>query len=87
MPVMTMDMPKAIPLRRVRVGDSGTLVVTRAANATIQRLMAMGLMPGAAVKVARVAPLGDPIVLETGGFQVSLRKKEAEGLAIEVGER
>jgi ferrous iron transport protein A len=87
MPATLMDLDAAIPLQSVRPGDAGRLVVQGAANATIQRLMAMGLMPGTFVKVIRVAPLGDPIVLETHGFQVSLRKREAHGLAIEAGAR
>lgn len=75
--------PGITPIQRVRTGDRGRLVLTGCAGATVQRLMAMGLVPGTAVSVLRVAPLGDPIILQTGAFQVSLRRNEAEGLAIE----
>ncbi|MEX2215794.1 MAG: FeoA domain-containing protein [Phycisphaeraceae bacterium] len=76
---------KVVPIAGVRVGHAGRLAVTGACDCTLQRLMAMGLLPGAQVKVIRIAPLGDPIVLQTSGFQVSLRKAEAKGLAIELG--
>jgi ferrous iron transport protein A len=68
------------------VGDRGRLAVAglaAGADATVQRLMSMGLIPGAAVEVVRVAPLGDPIMLEVAGYQVSLRRGEAAGLGIE----
>ena len=80
---MPATMTQLIPLRDVHVGDTGRLRVTDAPSSTLQRLMAMGLLPGLLVRVARVAPLGDPIVLEAGKFQVRLRKHEADGMGIE----
>ncbi len=68
--------------REVRTGDAGRLVLCGAIDATLQRLMAMGLTPGVHVKVLRIAPLGDPIILEVGGVQLSLRRKETEGLGL-----
>lgn len=43
----------------------------------------MGLTPGTALRVLRVAPLGDPVVIEVRGYQLSLRKAEASALSIE----
>ena len=77
------DEVRITPLRQVRIGATGRLVVAGAATATVQRLMAMGLVPGTTVTIIRVAPLGDPIMLQAGAFQVTLRKGEADGLAIE----
>jgi Fe2+ transport system protein FeoA len=48
-----------------------------------QRLIAMGLLPGTEFIVSRLAPLGDPIEIEVRGYALSLRKGEAEMLAIE----
>jgi ferrous iron transport protein A len=48
-----------------------------------QRLMAMGLTPGVEFSLTRVAPLGDPVEIQVRGFSMSLRKAEAELLAIE----
>lgn len=71
-----------LALEKVRAGDEGFLWFVGAADATVQRLMSMGLIPGAFVKVVRVAPLGDPIMLEICGYQVCVRRREAAALAI-----
>lgn len=47
------------------------------------KLLAMGLIPGTAFTVSRVAPLGDPIEIEVRGYALSLRKSEAAILKIE----
>ena len=47
-----------------------------------QRLMEMGLIEGAAVKVVRVAPLGDPLEVEVQGYYLSLRRSEAEKVEV-----
>jgi len=49
-----------------------------------RRLMDMGLVPGEAVQVVKVAPLGDPIEVTVKSYCLSLRKQEAEGIAVEV---
>jgi ferrous iron transport protein A len=48
----------------------------------MQRLMSMGLVPGVTVKVIRVAPLGDPVMLEVSGYQVCIRRRESEFLTL-----
>ena len=47
-------------------------------------MMDMGLVPGADVKVLRVAPLGDPIEFSVKGYSLSLRKSEAKTITVEV---
>ncbi len=49
-----------------------------------RRLMDMGLLPGEEILVQKVAPLGDPIEIRVKSYSLSLRKKEAEGIAVEV---
>lgn len=46
------------------------------------RLMEMGLLPGTTVKVARIAPLGDPIDIVVRGYHLSLRKAEAREVTV-----
>ncbi len=41
-----------------------------------RKLLAMGLIPGASLRVKRIAPLGDPIQFEVNGFSLSLRREE-----------
>lgn len=72
-----------IPMEAARSGQAGRLVLADQSTPTLQRLMSMGLTAGVQVKVIRVAPLGDPIMLEVNGYQVGLRRREAEGLLIE----
>ena len=48
------------------------------------KLMAMGLVKGTEFSVTRVAPMGDPVEIEVRGFALSLRKAEANALAVEV---
>jgi ferrous iron transport protein A len=47
------------------------------------RLMEMGLTPGVELRVVGVAPLGDPLELELRGYRLSVRKSEAQRVAIE----
>jgi ferrous iron transport protein A len=46
--------------------------------------MDMGVLVGEVVKVEKVAPLGDPIEITVKSYKLSLRKREAEGIAVEV---
>jgi Fe2+ transport system protein FeoA len=48
------------------------------------RLMELGLVPGARVRLVRVAPLGDPLVVALRGAELSLRKAEARLVTIEL---
>ena len=47
------------------------------------KLMEMGCIPGEKVKVAQIAPLGDPISIEVAGYKLSLRINEAEKILVE----
>lgn len=49
-----------------------------------RRLMDMGVIAGEEIGVEKVAPLGDPLEVTIKGYRLSLRKKEAEGIIIEV---
>lgn len=66
----------------LRLGQSGQVQGILGGGAVCQRLMAMGLLPGTTVKLIRIAPLGDPITVETEGCQLSIRRAEAAGLEL-----
>ncbi len=53
------------------------------ARPLMSRLLSMGLTKGTEIKVVRVAPLGDPIEINIRGFNLSLRKAEAEAVLVE----
>lgn len=48
-----------------------------------QRLMEMGLTPGAEFELVRFAPMGDPLEIRLRGYHLSLRRLEAEGIEVE----
>jgi ferrous iron transport protein A len=71
-------------LSKLALGTSARVTSIGAIGPMKRRLMDMGLVPGEVVKVIKVAPLGDPIEISVKSYSLSLRKKEAEGIAVEV---
>ena len=65
-------------LKEVPVGSTVTIKKLHGRGATKKRIMDMGLIKGSRVKVTKVAPLGDPIELTVRGYELSIRKAEAE---------
>ena len=48
------------------------------------RLMEMGCVPGEKITLEQIAPLGDPISIKVAGYRLSLRRKEAEQIMVEI---
>lgn len=71
-------------LAKVAVGEKARITAIGSIGPMKRRLMDMGLLPGQEVLVEKVAPLGDPIEVRVRSYHLSLRKKEAEGIAVEV---
>jgi ferrous iron transport protein A len=71
-------------LAKLSPGIPAKVISIVAVGATRRRLMDMGVMPGEAVRVEKVAPLGDPIEVTIKDYRLSLRKAEAEGIAVQV---
>lgn len=69
-------------LKDVKVGQSATVVRLGGAGAVKRRIMDMGLTKGTQVLVHKVAPLGDPIEVTVRGYELSLRKDEAECIEV-----
>ncbi|BBH25192.1 FeoA family protein [Intestinibaculum porci] len=65
-------------LKEVPVGSTVKIVKLHGQGATKKRIMDMGLIKGIQVRVTKVAPLGDPIELTVRGYELSIRKSEAE---------
>ena len=70
-------------LRDVPVGDTVKVVRLTGDGAIKRRIMDMGITKGATVKVSKVAPLGDPIEVTVRGFELSLRKDEAQNVIVD----
>ena len=69
-------------LRDVPVGETATVRRLRGEGAIKRRIMDMGITKGTKVDVRKVAPLGDPIEVTVRGFELSLRKDEAENVVV-----
>lgn len=69
-------------LKEVEVGQTVTVKKLQGQGATKRRIMDMGITKGVTVKVEKVAPLGDPIELKVRGYQLSIRKADAEMIEI-----
>ena len=65
-------------LKDLNVGESGAIAKIGTTGALKQRFMDMGITKGTEVKVTKVAPLGDPIEIVIRGYNLSIRKDDAE---------
>ena len=70
-------------LRNVQVGETATVVRLHGEGATRRRIMDMGITKGAELFVRKVAPLGDPIEVTVRGYELSLRKADAEMIEVQ----
>ena len=70
-------------LREVSIGSTVKVVKIHGEGAVRRRIMDMGLTKGVDVTVRKVAPLGDPIQLNVRGYELSIRKADAEMVEVE----
>ena len=64
-------------------GEEGIITKVKGYGAFRKRITEMGFVPGVAVKVIKKAPLGDPIEVTVRGYELSLRKDDAEMIEVE----
>lgn len=70
-------------MKESKVGDTVRVVKLHGEGAVKRRIMDMGLTKGVDVKIRKVAPLGDPIQLTVRGYELSIRKADAEMIEVE----
>lgn len=70
-------------LRDVHVGDTVKVVKIHGEGAIKRRIMDMGITKGIDIYVRKVAPLGDPVEITIRGYELSLRKADAEMIEVE----
>ena len=70
-------------LRQVKVGETAMVVKLHGEGAVKRRIMDMGITKGISVYVRKVAPLGDPMEVTVRGYELSLRKADAEMIEVE----
>ena len=88
-----MALPYSIEMRRAdinmktlkesKVGDTVRVVKLHGEGAVKRRIMDMGLTKGVDVQIRKVAPLGDPIEVTVRGYELSIRKADAEMIEVE----
>ena len=71
-------------LARLKPGQKGRITAIGAVGPLKRRLLDMGVLVGEEVKVEKVAPMGDPIEVRIKSYSLSLRKREAEEIGVEV---
>lgn len=69
-------------LRQAKVGQKVTVVKLHGEGAVKRRIMDMGITRGVEVYIRKVAPLGDPIEITVRGYELSLRKADAEMIEV-----
>ena len=71
-------------LNELKPGETAKIVRLAGAGAVKRRIMDMGLTKGVEVYVRKVAPLGDPMELTVRGYELSIRKADAEMVEVEM---
>ena len=70
-------------LRALNPGGTGVVRAVRTGTGMRRRLLELGFVSGARVRVVRLAPFGDPMEVELHGYHLSLRRAEAEAILVE----
>jgi len=70
-------------LKTVKTGDTVRVTKISGAGAIKRRIMDMGITKGVEIFVRKVAPLGDPVEITVRGYELSLRKADAEMIEVE----
>lgn len=70
-------------LKEVKIGESVKVKALKGEGAVKRRIMDMGITKGVEVFVRKVAPLGDPIEVNVRGYELTIRKSEAENIDVE----
>ena len=70
-------------LKQAKVGETVKVVKLHGEGALKRRIMGMGITKGVEIYVRKVAPLGDPIEIKVRGYELSLRKNDAELIEVE----
>ena len=75
-------MGPSMTLADLKKGETRTVVSVRGEDAITRRLMEMGVIPGVSVRMVKSAPFGDPVEINVRGYNLALRKREAESVEL-----
>ena len=71
-----------LSLARLPIGTRARVIAVNGSGAIARRLMEMGVVPGAPIRVIKAAPLGDPIEIRVRGYNLALRRTEAQTISV-----
>jgi ferrous iron transport protein A len=74
--------PAAVSLDSLSMGTPARVLAVRGEGAVARRLMEMGVVPGAPVRVIKAAPLGDPLEVRVRNYHLALRRSEARTISV-----
>ncbi|MGL5756192.1 MAG: FeoA family protein [Paraclostridium sp.] len=69
-------------ITQMSVGSKGTVDYIQGNGSFTRRLLSLGCTEGTPIQIKKIAPLGDPIIINFRGFDIAIRKKEAEFIKI-----
>ena len=72
-----------IPLTKLKIGQKSKVVSLSSTGAVRRHIIDMGITPGAVVIMRQAAPMGDPLEINVRGYELSLRKTEAQEIMVE----
>ncbi|MDT5271035.1 MAG: ferrous iron transport protein [Acidobacteriota bacterium] len=74
--------PAAVSLDALKAGTHARVTAVRGSGAVARRLMEMGVVPGAPIRVIKAAPLGDPLEVRVRNYHLALRRSEAQTVSV-----
>lgn len=69
-------------LTNLPIGMKATVIAVNGSNQITRRLMEMGVVPGVSVRVVKSAPFGDPLEIRVRGYNLAMRKSEADAIEV-----
>ncbi|MGN0519668.1 MAG: ferrous iron transport protein A [Candidatus Fimenecus sp.] len=72
-----------IPLTKLKIGQKSKVVSLSSTGTVRRHIIDMGITPGAVVIMRKAAPMGDPLEINVRGYELSLRKSEAQEIMVE----
>ena len=74
--------PAPVPLTQLSLGNKAIVAEIKVPSDSQARLMEMGLLVGTPIELVRFAPLGDPVEIKVRGYNLSLRRHEADQILV-----
>lgn len=80
----TKESDQSMTLTNLPIGKNARVVAVNGTGSVTRRLMEMGVIPGVAVEVVKMAPFGDPIEIRVRGYSLAMRKSEADSIEVNI---